>query len=318
MILENNTMNGCKHQMTPNVPSSGYAKLPYMSYHSYCGSARSQSIPSVHTMSSSTPSVHTQQSQLVRAHVGRTSGVPPRHFGGEAEHRNGQTQKRADNGPTVRANNAQSPIGTPASKSGASVPHKPSGANHESTIEREPLPYVWTCNLCKAATRQRTMRKLREWRSNHMAYSHKTERQQVNVIKRRITILAAGDLPQDNAGWVCAFCNKGIPHALQNQLSESARAHLMGHARKGQTLSLHDNWVRLQKRRHPRITGNRMSLASTRRRVANNIQEIEQSSGHQLVYFPDQRRPEAPELLQMLWFLDSRQRYPRQMCQLHV
>ncbi len=276
-------MNGCKHQMTPNVPSSDYAKLPYMSYQSYCGSARSQSIPSVHTMSSSILLLFTlSRSQLVRAHVGPTSGVPPRHFGGEAEHRNGQTQKRADDGPAVRANNAQSPIGTPASKSGASVPDKPSGANHKSTIGREPLPYVWTCNLCKAATRQRTMRKLREWRSNHIAYSHKTERQQVNMIKRRITILTAADLPQDNAGCVCAFCNKGIPHAPQNQLRESAR-------------SSHENWVRLQKRRHPRITasskaGNRMSLASTRRRVANNIQEIEQSSGHQLVYYPDQRR----------------------------
>ena len=241
-----------------------------------------------------TPSVLLSRSQLVRAHVGPTSGVPPRHFDGEAEHRNGQTQKRADDGPAVRANNAQSPIGTPASKSGASVPDKPSGANHKSTIEREPLPYVWTCILCKAATRQRTMRKLREWRSNHIAYSHKTERQQVNMIKRRITILTAADLPQDNAGWVCAFCNKGIPHAPQNQLRESARSS-HGTRQKRPNLVFARELVRLQKRRHPRITasskaGNRMSLASTRRRVANNIQEIEQSSGHQLVYYPDQRR----------------------------
>lgn len=69
----------------------------------------------------------------------------------------------------------------------------------------------------------------------------------------------------------------------------------MGHARKGQTLSLRDNWVRLQRQRHPRITafrkaGNKQSLAKTWQRVANAIQEIEHSSGHQLVYFPDRRR----------------------------
>ncbi len=106
------------------------------------------------------------------------------------------------------------------------------------------------------------------------------------MIKGRTTILAATDLPQDSAGWVCSYCYKAIPHAPQNQLRESARAHLVEHARKGQTLSLHDNWVRLRKRRHPRIAasskaGNKKSLASTRRRVDNNIQEMEQASGHQ-------------------------------------
>ena len=140
-----------------------------------------------------------------------------------------------------------------------------------------------------------SMRKLSEWRSNHIAYSHRHERQQVNMIKGRITILAAADLPQNSAGWLCSYCYKAIPHAPQNQLRQSARAHLMEHARRGQTLSLHDNWVRLRKKRHPRIiasskAGNERSLASTRRRVANNIQEMEQSSGHRLVYFPDQRR----------------------------
>ena len=167
----------------------------------------------------------------------------------------------------------------------------------DGTVEhaKDQTPYVWTCNLCMASTRQKNMRKLTEWRSNHIAYSHRNERKQVNMIKGRITILAAADLPQDSAGWLCSYCYKAIPHAPQNQLRQSARAHLMEHARRGQTLTLQDNWVRLRKKRHIRITasskaGNEKSLASTRRRVANKNQEMEQSSGHQLVYFPDQRR----------------------------
>ena len=67
------------------------------------------------------------------------------------------------------------------------------------------------------------------------------------MIKGQITILAAADLPQESAGWLCSYCYKAIPHAPQNQLRQSARAHLMEHARRGQTLSLQDNWVRLRK-----------------------------------------------------------------------
>lgn len=51
------------------------------------------------------------------------------------------------------------------------------------------------------------------------------------MIKRRITILAAADMPQDSAGWICAWCKKGICHAPQNQLRQTPRAYLMRRAK---------------------------------------------------------------------------------------
>ena len=135
MILEDQHNQWLHAPNDAKCPKQWLGKTALMSYQSYRGSARSQSTPSVHTMSSATPSVHTQQESdmpshalptrrgvVSRTHVETTSGDSPRHPDGKAEHQKGQTS------------------------------------------------YVWTCNLCKASTRQKNMRKLTEWRSNHIAY----------------------------------------------------------------------------------------------------------------------------------------------------
>ena len=62
------------------------------------------------------------------------------------------------------------------------MPDKASGSHRDGAMgdRKELLPCVWTCNLCKATTRQRSMRKLSEWRSN----SHRRHRYLATIWKR--------------------------------------------------------------------------------------------------------------------------------------
>ena len=108
--------------------------------------------------------------------------------------------------------------------------------HRKSSEDSQPSqPFVWTCNLCQASSRQSSMRKLTEWRSNHIAYVHKAERPRVNKIKSTLTVIEATKLPWHLTSWVCSQCEKGLPSCdSRDQLRKSARAHLQTHSKKDQ------------------------------------------------------------------------------------
>ena len=158
--------------------------------------------------------------------------------------------------------------------------------------------FVWSCNLCQAATQQPSMRKLTEWRHNHIACVHKAGRPLVNTIKTTLTVIQATKLPWNLTSWVCCQCDQGLPHCdSREQLRKSARAHLQTHSSNHKKcLSLKENWQRLCKKHHPRIVkyamdGNRKGYKTTCRRLEDKFAKIATDSGHTLFRISVMRKP---------------------------
>ena len=188
----------------------------------------------------------------------------------------------------------------------------PFTVRRDSRTSKEPSqPFVWTCNLCQASSRQSSMRKLTGWRSNHIAYVHKAERPRVNKIKSTLTVIVATMLPWHLTSWVCSQCDKGLPNCDScDQLRKSARAHLQTHSRKDQKcLTLKENWQRLCKKHHPRTVeyataGQRKGQEATRCRLDDKFGKIATDSGHALSRMMSvmrKQRPGTSPFLSMSW-----------------